>query len=482
MRYTGFLCVTPLFPGAALASIAPSLLHGNSRKAHVWTAISRYDTCRVTTDYVQSREYHDHNVHPREPRKSLATGSNIFALLTKRRNGICAVALLIGASGAGVGVAAAVGAASASGQAGGWHAATGVRGGAWHSPAAQSSGGLQVGSHAGVTPHAAVPAPTSSGQNGSGPGPGRHGHWGGNGLGQRRRSGVPGRASSRDHHEFGDATTPSTRASGRWERGRGHSGPSGHRPAPRRSTGRSRRSPPIRASGDAAQRGGGQSSGDSQGKPSPRGRRAAQQQLEPTTPAPPRTSLTSGQAGGHDDADHARRRSPTYGLRPPRHQRPSPRSSPTTSHLASRRASARISPSDIAGLDRRLARGQPRAGHQRTRHRARPDPGPYQPPGRCHRAAPHSGHGRGHRHPDRHPRRGAQGRWQDRPRSWFVRPHLHGDQGDHRYRARGARLGLADPGRIAGAGDGRRNHCPRGHPPRQASGRPIRRRDGRGAD
>ena len=54
-------------------------------------------------------------------------------------------------------------------------------------------------------------------------------------LGQRRRSGVPGRTSSRDHHEFGDHDA-STRASGRWERRPRHSGPSGHRLAPRRST------------------------------------------------------------------------------------------------------------------------------------------------------------------------------------------------------------------------------------------------------
>ena len=198
--------------------------------------ISRYDTCRVTTDYVQSREYHDHNVHPREPRKSLATGSNIFALLTKRRKGICAVALLIGASGAGVGVAAAVGAASASGQAGGWRAATGAQGGAWHSHAAQGSGGWQ-GAPARPrmrrSPRPPPPARTD-------PTPAPAGTVTGverqrQRLGQRRRSGVPGRASSRDDHDFGDPHA-STSASGRWEQRPRHYGPSGHRLAPRRST------------------------------------------------------------------------------------------------------------------------------------------------------------------------------------------------------------------------------------------------------
>jgi diguanylate cyclase (GGDEF)-like protein len=246
---------------------------------------------------VQSREYHDHNVHPREPRKSLATGSNIFALLTKRRNGICAVALLIGASGAGVGVAAAVGAASASGQAGGWHAATGAQGGAWHSShAAQGSGGLQVGSHAGVTPHAAVPAPTSSGQNGSGPG--RHGHWGGNGNGNGWGNG--GGQGSQGAPPAGTTTSsatptppPGPQGAGSGGRGiHGHQGIGPHPGGPPPFT----TITPHQGVG-TPQRGGGQSSGDSQGKQPAVAGRQHNSNSNPATPALPSTALPSGQAG-----------------------------------------------------------------------------------------------------------------------------------------------------------------------------------------
>ena len=227
-------------------------------------------------------------------------------------------------------------------------------------------------------------------------------------LGQRRRSGVPGRASSRDHHEFGDPDA-STRASGRWERRPRHYGPSGHRLAPRRSTAVHDDHPPSGRRDAAAWRR--PVERRQPGQAARRGGQAARQRQSGLYGSPARaahTSFPSGQAGVVDVT-------PTPPVAPTVSTTPLPPTPATAEqpdqaepHLAV--VGPRLEPPiGYRRADRRLARGQPRAGHQRTRHRTRPDPGPHQPPGCRHRAAPHSGDGRGHGHQDRHPRRGAQG-------------------------------------------------------------------------
>ena len=261
--------------------------------------------------------------------------------------------MLIGASGAGVGVAAAVGAASASGQAGGWRAATGAQGGAWHSHAAPASGGWQVGSQAGATPHAAVPAPTSSGQNGSDSGAGRHGHWGGNGNGNGWGNG--GGQGSQGAPPAGTTTTsatptppPAPQGGGSGGRGiTGHQGTGSHPGGP----------PPFTTITShqgvgTPQRGGGQSSGDSQGKqPAAAGRQNGPGNSPSTgsTGPIPHTKFPSGQVGvvvTTTPAATAPLPTTTSAVPPPT----TPVTPTTPTHTSQPSSLGSNLPSDIAGL------------------------------------------------------------------------------------------------------------------------------------
>ncbi len=219
--------------------------------------------------------------------------------MIKRRKGICAVALLIGASGAGFGVAAAAGTASASDQAGGWHATTGDQRGAWHSYAAPGSAGSQAGRQAGVSPHAVVPAPTFSSQSGSDPGPGRHanGHWGGNGNGWGNGGGQ-GSQGSQGAPPAGTTTTSTTPTPPGPQGGSGGRGIVGHQGGGSHPGG----TPPIttiiahQGVGGTPQHGGGQSSGGSVGRqPSGAGRQgdSTGNSGSTTTPAAIQPLITS---------------------------------------------------------------------------------------------------------------------------------------------------------------------------------------------
>ncbi len=153
--------------------------------------------------------------------------------MIKRVKGICAVLLLIGASGAGVGVALAVGTAAASGDAGGWRAA--VQHSAWPGHAGQTN---SASAHTSQPTTSSQPTDTGlpSGQTGPGQSGGRHGRasggWDGNGNHgwNGDAQGAPGPAAT-------TTTSTTTAGQGGGAAGQGHQShqgigsPSGPQPA-----------------------------------------------------------------------------------------------------------------------------------------------------------------------------------------------------------------------------------------------------------
>jgi diguanylate cyclase (GGDEF)-like protein len=272
--------------------------------------------------------------------------------MIRRGKGICAVLLLIGASGAGVGVALAVGTAAASGDAGSWRAT--AQQAAWHAHGGQTSSG-QATSQPTRSPQPSSPAPTASPfQGAAGQGGGRHGHssgnWGGNGnhgswgnAGQ----GSQGSQGSGSSSAVTTTTTTSTTPTGGQGGGGGGGGERSHQ-----GTGSHGVTPPAttiishQGGGGGQQGGGGTQSGHA--TLGGQGSRAGRQPFTSITP-PEIASIKSGQPPATvttSPTPSSPSPSPAAPNPPPA---PNPPRSPTTNHGSSTTPGSNL-PSDIAGL------------------------------------------------------------------------------------------------------------------------------------